>query len=330
VAGSGTTHRLDGVAVIAACDFLPGDDPLARDIQDGVIDMAGSGAIYTPWSHTINVVLTFARDAAAPLAEVDAAIRRVTLRIARDMAATTVGGGSPDDMELLGVPQAGEDLPRVCVILQLGSQGPLYDTYLYGASVDGMLPTLLAPTEVLDGAITSGAYHWAALRNPTHCFQRSSLLIELLRAHGNRVHFQGVVATRAYSMGADEKWRSALLAAKLARQIGAEGAILTTDGGGNSHTDTMLTCRACEQMEVRSTVIVAEMGGLTDRVAEADAIVCTGNADELVPQWRPERVIGGDVLVGGRSAYDAGDVPVRNYMAATNQKGQMSLKGVSW
>jgi glycine reductase len=131
-------------------------------------------------------------------------------------------------------------------------------------------------------------------------------------------------------MGADEKWRSALLAAKLARQIGAEGAILTTDGGGNSHTDTMLTCRACEQMEVRSTVIVAEMGGLTDRVAEADAIVCTGNADELVPQWRPERVIGGDVLVGGRSAYDAGDVPVRNYMAATNQMGQMSLKGVSW
>ena len=36
---------------------------------------------------------------------------------------------------------------------------------------------------------------------------------------------------------------------------------------------SMLTCRACEQLGVRTVAIVAEMGGLTDHVPEADAIV---------------------------------------------------------
>jgi sarcosine reductase len=328
VAGRGRTNRLDGVAVISTADLLPSKDAAARDIQDGVIDMLGGGAEYTPWSRTKNLVLTFERDPATPLIEVDAAIRRSTLRVARDLAATTVGAHA-DVIERIGRPSAG-DLPPVCVILQLGGESPLYDTYFYGTSIRGRLPMPVDPTEVLDGAITAGAYHWAALRNPTYCYQRSRLLHELLSAHGSRLDLRGVVITRAYYMGADEKWRNALLAAKLALQMGAHGAILTTDAGGNSHTDTMLTVRACEQLGIRTTVVIAEMGGLTDRVPEADVIVSSGNADELVPEWRPERVIGGDHLVDGRPAADAGPIPVRNYLAATNQMGQTNLRGVTW
>ncbi len=328
VAGRGRTHRLDGVAVISTAEFPPSADPAARDIQDGIVDMAGAGAPYTIWSSTTNVVLTFERDPSVPLVEVDAAIRRSTLRVAKDLAATTIGA-SPNAVETLAAPATAGDLPPVCVILQLGGESPLYDTFFYGTSIRGRLPMPSEPTEVLDGAVTAGAYHWAALRNPTYCYQRSRLLLELLTAHGSRLDFRGVVVTRAYYMGAEEKWRNAFLAAKLALQMGACGAILTTDGGGNSHTDTMLTCRACEQLGIGTTVIVAEMGGLTDRVPEADAIVSAGNADELVPEWRPEQLIGGEHLVDGRLAADAGPLPVRNYLAATNQMGQVSLRGVS-
>lgn len=328
VAGRGRTNRLDGVAVISTADLLPSTDAAARDIQDGIIDMSGGGAEYSPWSRTKNLVLTFERDPATPLIEVDAAIRRSTLRVARDLAATTVGARA-DVIERIGRSSAG-DLPPVCIILQLGGESPLYDTYFYGTSIRGRLPMPVDPTEVLDGAITAGAYHWAALRNPTYCYQQSRLLLELLSAHGSRLDLRGVVITRAYYMGADEKWRNALLAAKLALQMGADGAILTTDAGGNSHTDTMLTVRACEQLGIRTTVVIAEMGGLTDRVPEADVIVSSGNADELVPEWRPERVIGGEHLVDGRPAADAGPIPVRNYLAATNQMGQTNLRGVTW
>src|SRR5207248_8409339 len=118
--------------------------------------------------------------------------------------------------------------------------------------------------------------------------------------------FAGVVLIRGYEQTAEDKERSARTAARLALHLGADGAVVTTDGGGNSHTDTMLTCRACEEAGIRTAVIVAEMAdpestnpGLTDWVAEADCIVSAGNAEELVAEWTPERVLGGERLLDG-------------------------------
>jgi hypothetical protein len=92
----------------------------------------------------------------------------------------------------------------------------------------------------------------------------------------------------------------------------------------------MLTVRACERAGIRTVALVAEMGGLTDHVPEADAIVSAGNAEELVPEWRPERVLGGETLLDGRPAADCGPVPVRNYLGATCQLGDLDLRAVSW
>jgi Glycine/sarcosine/betaine reductase component B subunits len=99
----------------------------------------------------------------------------------------------------------------------------------------------------------------------------------------------------------------------------------------------MLTCRACERAGVRTTVMVAEMAdpdstnpGLTDWVAEADSIVSAGNAEELVPAWRPERVLGGESLLDGTPAAEAGPIPVRNYLGAANQMGQLELTATAW
>ncbi|MGH3015372.1 MAG: glycine/sarcosine/betaine reductase component B subunit, partial [Gaiellaceae bacterium] len=126
-------------------------------------------------------------------------------------------------------------------------------------------------------------------------------------------------------------------AAEAAVALGADGVIVTTDAGGNSHTDVMLTCRACEEAGVRTTVIVAEMAdpeatspGLTDWVPEADSIVAAGNAEELVPAWTPERVLGGETLLDGTPAAAAGPIPVRNYLGATNQTGQLALTATTW
>ena len=55
------------------------------------IDMAGPGAYLSPWSATANLALTFEGDPDVSLADVDRSIRAVTLRVARDLAAATVG-----------------------------------------------------------------------------------------------------------------------------------------------------------------------------------------------------------------------------------------------
>jgi hypothetical protein len=189
----------------------------------------------------------------------------------------------------------------------------------------------------LDGAVTSGEYHWAALRNPTIVFQRSALVRGLYREHGKRLRFAGVILMRGYEQTAEDKQRAATAAAEAAVGLGAQGAIVTTDAGGNSHTDVMLTVRACEEAGVRTTAIVAEMAdpdstssGLTDWVPEADSIVSAGNAEQLVTAWEPVRVLGGDTLLDGALARGAGPIPVRNYLGATNQTGQHALTATTW
>jgi len=332
-AGTGRTHRLEGAAVLATADFHGTYDVTTLDVYpdgDSFVDAAGPGAPFTHWSATHNVVLSFRCDPAVSPAEADASIRRSTLRVARELAATTMGA-RPRHVEPLDLPAVSGDLPRVCVILQVASEGPLVDTFLYGRPVRDLVPTLLDPREILDGALTAGQYDWAGVRDPTYFFQRSSLLCELLHAHGDTLRFCGTILALAYWPSAFDKERSALLAARLAHQIDADAAVLTTFQSGNSHTDTMLTCRACERLGIRTVLLLAETnGGLTDHVPEADCVVSVGNEEELVPEWRPERVVGGERTWSGRPAAEAGPVPAVTYLGSLCQLGDMKLRAVSW
>jgi glycine reductase len=329
-AGRGRTHRIAGAAVLACADFPAIERPLHE--EEGIVDMSGPGADLTPFGRTTNVVLTFRPAPGVGNEAFDAAVRQAKLRAARDLAAETLGR-KPARLEVLEHALGGKAAPgkpSVALLLQLSSLGPLYEIYLYGATLAGFQPSPLNPLEVLDGALVCGEYHWAALRNPTWFFQNAEIVRELLAADGERLRFAGLIACRGYNQEAEEKERAAMHAARLAREIGADGAIVTTDAGGNSHTDTMLTIRHCERSGIRAVAVVAEMSGLTDHVPEADSIVSVGNAEELVPEWRPERVLGGDLLLDRRPAREAGPIPVRNYLGATNQFGQLRLRGVTW
>ena len=90
------------------------------------------------------------------------------------------------------------------------------------------------------------------LRNPTIAFQQNALVRSLYREHGHRLRFAGLVLMRGYEQTADDKQRAAEAAAAEAARLGADGVIVTTDAGGNSHTDVMLTVRACEQAGIRT------------------------------------------------------------------------------
>jgi glycine reductase len=313
----GRVHRLAGVAVVPLCDWVGAGYQGADGLPDSLIDMDGPAADRSPWGATTNVVVRCVPAPGVPVVEADAAVRRVALRVARDLAATTIGGEPDDVVSYADLPSVERDLPAVVAILQVASEGPLTDTFERGRPLRDLRPKVLDPRELLAGALTNGAYDWPGVRNVTAVYQDGALLRALFAGHGTRLRFAGLILAPGYLDGADQKREAADRAAALAAQLGAAAAILTTFSSGNSHTDTMLTVRACERAGVRTAALVCETnGGLTDHVPEADCLVSTGNEDELVPAWTPARVIGGpDRARIGRP------VPMVHYLGACVQTG---------
>jgi sarcosine reductase len=333
-AGEGRTNRLKGVVVLSCFDFLAEERPLHE--QESIVDMAGPAARLAPFADMTAVVLTFGPDAATGNEAAESFARRTALMVAEELARPTLDTDpfEVETFELLPV----DKLPRIAAVIQLSDLGPLYYQYLYGVPVgDAGLPRAVDPAELMDGAVTCGEYHWASIRNPTLFHQRNALVRALYREHGSRLSFAGLVLARGYEQSAEDKQRAAEAAARVVAGLKADGAIVTTDGGGNSHTDSMLTVRALERAGIRTAVIVAEQNdpastepALVDWVPEADCIVSTGNMEELVPSWTPDRVLGGDRLLDGRLAAEAGAIRVQDYLGAANQMGQLDLSVRTW
>jgi hypothetical protein len=295
-------NRLQGVTVLPACDWRGAGLVGPEDFPPSYVDMAGPGRDRSPWGQTVNVVLRCVPAPGASVADADAAIRRAALTLARSLAETSLDA-TPDDVRRVGTPSdADPGLPAVCAILQVASEGALTDTFFDGADLRELMPRAIDPTWLTAGRLTNGAYDWPGVRNTTANYQDLSLVRALGRAHGDTLRFAGLILGPGYLDTAEAKRRGAEASAALAAELGAAGAICTTFSSGNSHTDTMLTVRALESRGIKTTALVCETnGGLTDHVAEADCLVSTGNEDELVPAWTPDRVVGGGDGDAGRA-----------------------------
>jgi hypothetical protein len=293
-APAGRIHRLTGVAVLPLCDWAAAGYDGADELPDSVVDMAGPGRDRSPWGATINVTVRCVPAAGVPVGDADTAVRRVALRLARDLAASTLDR-FPDRVETFGGPSPTDArLPAVAVILQVASEGALVDTFWRGLPLRGLSPRVIDARELPAGSLTNGAYDWPGVRNATAVYQDGALLRGLKEAHGGRLRSTGVILAPGYLDGSEQKRRAADASATLAAGLGADGVICTTFSSGNSHTDTMLTVQACERRGIGTVALVCETnGGLTDHVPEADCLISTGNEDDLVEAWTPERVVGG-------------------------------------
>ena len=206
-AGEGRTNRLDGVVVLSCLEF-PGRG--ADAARAGVGDRSrrpGRRADALRGGHERRAHVRRARRprqrGARGLGARDDAL------VAEELARPTLDA-VPDGVERFELGAADDDLPSVAALMQLSDLGPLYYQYLYGVPVGRAgLPRAVDPAELLDGAVTSGEYHWAGLRNPTIVFQRNALVRALYREHGRRLRFAGLVLMRGYEQTADDKQRAA-------------------------------------------------------------------------------------------------------------------------
>lgn len=200
-------------------------------------------------------------------------------------------------------------LPKVAYLYMLQTQGLLHDTYVYGIDAKRILPTLIHPNEVMDGAITSGNCVSACDKNSTYVHQNNPVIRALYERHGKDINFMGVIITNENVTLADKR-RSSAYSAKLAMMLGVDGLVISEEGFGNPDADLIMNCRRAEQLGIKTVLITDEFAGrdgasqsLADSTPEATAVVTGGNANMMIVLPPMERLIGFtdyvDVIAGG-------------------------------
>ena len=322
VCGRGETHVLRGAAVLSA-GFLP-------RAQEAVLQMSGAGAELSPLSATHNIVIEFEPAGGAPWEEVAGALRLGVLRLAAHLAQAAVAA-EPDTVDELEPPRAGSGgPPRVVAVTNLQTQGAFKDVFVYGRSMVGSLPTWIDPCELADGAVVSAQYGHPALKNPTFVHQNHPV-VAALRA-SEEVELAGVVLCPE-PVDEQEKRLVSEHAARLCAAVGADGAIVTKEGGGNADADVALKLDALEELGIVTVGLFAEMAGrdgsapgLVVAPARANALISTGNYDELVRLESTDRALGGERLdILDAAATDDLELPVAAIYGSLNPLGWGSL-----
>ncbi len=333
-AGHGLTHRLAGFTVVQVTEF-PFPASGVQAFEEGIIEMSGPGAAYCGCADRVNLLLVLTPGRATSNADYDDAVRRAALRVADRLAASTVGQ-APERVEVFdsGAVEGGER--RVVWVHQVRAQGPMVQSFLYGHEISGILPTVLDPNELLDGALV-GANYKTGSKTPTYAHTRHPSLLALAARHGRELALAGVIVARGHHENEFLKERSARFVAKLATLLRADGALCTYEATGNTHIDFMLTVQALERAGIPAASVVHEYGGtlgedppLVDFVPEAVALASSGGIDRRLSLPAVERVIGGDRLAHrGEPARGPLDLPIQELFAATatmNERGAVAVE----
>jgi len=317
--------------------------------QEGIIDMSGPGAEYTPFSQTVNLVINGTVKEDAPRAVKEKTLRLMGLKAARFLgaAAKSVTPAETEVYETFNpIEQVRRypDLPKVGYVYALQSQGLLHDTYYYGIDVKQMAPTVMYPTEAMDGAIVSGNCVSACDKNPTYIHQNSPVIHELYKRHGKDFNFMGVILTNENVTLADKE-RSSSMAAKLAEQMGLDAVIISEEGFGNPDADLMMNCRKIAEKGIKTVLLTDEYAGrdgasqsLADAHPSADAVVSNGNANQVIKLPKMDTVIGdpkqANVIAGAwdGSLHEDGSIETELQVitGATNELGfwKLSARGL--
>ena len=334
--GEGKTLVLSGAAVVTTGKIVR--------FQEGIIDMKGPGAEYTPFSRTCNIVVILENTEDLDKHDYETACRMAGLKTAAYLARKCLGA-TVDSVETYETPNlkdamaAHEGLPKVAYLYMLQSQGLLHDTYLYGVDVKKILPTLLNPTEVMDGAIVSGNCVSACDKNNTYSHQNNPIIHQMFKRHGKDFNFLGCIVTNENVTLADKK-RCSSYSISLAKTLGVDGLLISEEGFGNPDADLIMNCWKAERAGIKTTLLTDEYAGqdgasqsLADSTPEGDACVTAGNANEVVVLPPMDKVIGvpeeANVIAGGWQGSLAEDgtitVELQAILGATSELGFTKL-----
>lgn len=299
--GHGKTHALKDCSVLVVGKHWGG-------FQDGLIDMVGKGAKYTYFSKIKNIVLV--ADTNEDFEKNEQQKKNDALRVAghklAEYIAKCVQELEPEEVEvyeLEGITKRSEKvngLPSVVFVMQLQSQMEEdgYNDLTYGWNTNHLVPTLMHPNEILDGAVVSGSFMPCSSKWSTYDIQNAPVIKRLYKEHGKSLNFLGVILSNL-NVSLEQKERSAIYVAQIAKTLGADGAIVAEEGYGNPDADFVGCIVALEDVGVKVVGLTNECTGrdgnsqpLVTLDEKLDAIVSCGNVSELIELPPMEKVIG--------------------------------------
>lgn len=324
--GRGVTQRLQGMAVVLSAEYPRLVETGVGAVHEAILEMSGPGAL-SPLSHTLNLVLVLTLAPGHSQGDYNQAVHMAGMKVSHRLARTTVGENPPErrHYELMPV-QPG--LPKVVYVHQMFTQLNLPAPYLtwYGLYITDWMPLWVHPNEIMDGALLPSTVGSDAVQPTSWEHVNNPVIQRLYQAHGRDVEFLGVILHRTRFEVFEEKQLSANQAAKLAKLMGADGAIITWLGAGNAFIEGMLTVQAMEREGIKTVFMTYEHGGkegveapLMFTVPEADALVSVGSLDRPMTLPPVERVIGGQDLnldpeAGDRRIQAAGEIKLDWYL----------------
>ena len=298
--GRGRTHRLSGMAVVLSAEYPRLIESGTGAAYEAILDMSGPGAL-SPLSQTLNLVLALSLGEGHAVADYHQAVRMAGFKVS-DILAQTIRAMEPIQLKQYELVPVDAGLPKVVYIHQTLTQLNLPTPYItwYGSYMNDWMPFWAHPNEILDGALLPGAFGGLAVKPTSWEHVNHPLIERLYDLHGKELDFAGVIIQRTRFETFEEKQLSANQAAKLARLMKADGAIVTWIAAGNAFMEGMLTVKALEQEGIKSVFMTYEHGGkqgaeapLMYTVPEADAIISIGSLDRPISLPPVERVIGG-------------------------------------
>lgn len=278
--GSGRTHRLSGMGITEVSSVNWHD--AGGDYVEICLDMSGHWADVIPQSKLINLCLVVEPDPGLGNEAQNDTVHKAAL-VVNDQVAAATRDLTPPETEIFNIDTVNPDLPNVMYIWCVHSPQAMagsptaFCTMTYGLT-QLTPPWFLHPNEILDGALcgpyrTAFAMSWTVVNNP--------ILLDLYRRHGVDWNFSGVITLRTEWTTQHEKQLMANQTAKLANHLGANGAIITWDAGGNEFIEVVRTIQACEQLGIKTVFLTSEDDAteaaptMLEPLPEADAIVST-------------------------------------------------------
>lgn len=299
LAGTGQTTRLTNLLVTVTGRF-PHPELLTpiEMARDGILDLAGVGADYSYGSDSFHLILSLIPDPCVSNTAFDEAVRKIALRCARYLAQVETRAVEPE-RRTIALEPVKSALPKIVLIYQVQSQVLGARTFYYGEEVSKILPTFVHPAEFFDGALVSGNYK-IERKIPTALHCSNPYIWELLQRHGRSLNFLGVILSRGYNDSFEQKKKMGLWVARLAHNLGADGAVAFMEGTGNGTVDFMQTVKACEDQGIKTAAVLHESNGpkgyetpLVDHPREANGMISRGNVSEKIYIPPLDTVIGG-------------------------------------
>lgn len=306
-AGSGQLHALKGMVVTAIGRY--------GSCTDGLIDMFGPAALLTHFSSLIHLCFT-AENTNGDEENDDPYKKNTDFRYGAHLLAEYLGKtiltGTPDNWDVFDFSNdISPSLPKVGVIFQVMTSWVKrsgFNTLLYGKETAHLVPTLLHPNEVLDGALCSDSLLYPSTKEYTYDYQNAPMIRELYTAHGKTLNFNCIILD-VNDTELSLKIRASNRIVMLAKMMQLDGIIYLASANGQSEIDFFTTLAKLEENGIKCVGMCMETPGHDGQTQpkvmldpRVDAIISTGSDHTILELPKADIVIG-DLYSIGRDNY---------------------------